>query len=173
MVTCFRFSSRPVAISLLLVIALQLCLPVYGLEQYWVSVGSFSSRENANGLLNEVKQNTVETTQVRNLERPNKKGLYRVLVGPYLVKSDAHEQRLQLRIQYADAWVWAEDVPELDQQPSDTSSAVQIIDLESVQKIDHETLNTIPDVSVDLELEGELVDEPPPGYGLHKLRRNQ
>ncbi len=145
----------------------------HALEQYWVSIGSFSSRENANRLLGEVTQHTDADARIRSQARSDEKIFYRVVVGPYANKSDAYQQLLGLQIQYGGAWIWTEHVDERDQRPPSSSTSVSPEYRDQVREIDVQTLNTIPVKTDDPEKEKKLVEETPPGYELHKLRRNQ
>lgn len=138
----------------------------FAAERYWVSIGSFSSLENANRLLNEVKQYSDDEARVQNLEQASKIALYRVVIGPYSTRSEANQRRVQLQIHYAKAWIWAENTPI-------SAPSVTINRLGSVRETAPETENKILGVSADQQVEGELIEEAPPGYELHKLRRNQ
>ena len=154
-------------------LALLLSVAAHALEQYWVSVGSFSSRENANRLLGEVTQHTDADARIESQVRSDEKKFYRVVVGPYAIKSDAYQQLLRLQIQYGGAWIWTEQVNERDQRPPSSSASIILENREQVREIDVQTLNTIPVKTDDPEKEKKLVEETPPGYELHKLRRNQ
>lgn len=141
------------------------------MERHWVSVGSFSSHKNAHRQLVEVKLHTEAEARIYNQRGSNEKEFYRVVVGPYAIKSDAHQERLKLQIQYADAWIWTEHDEDPDHRSSNIATPVQLEFLDPGREIDPQARYTIPRNSDKPEMDRKLVEEPPPGYGLHKLRR--
>ena len=164
---------KQVAIYTMASLVLVVSGATHALEQYWVSVGSFSSQENANRLLGEVTQHTDADARIRSLARSGEKKSYRVVVGPYVIKSVAYQQLLELQIQYEGVWIWTEHVDERDQRPPSSSASDLPKYREQITEIDFQTLNTNPTNTEDPEKEKKFVEEPPAGYELHKLRRNQ
>ena len=99
--------------------------------------------------------------------------IYRVIVGPFDHKSDAVEKRAQLQIDYPGAWVWTERLDSLSASQVDMSNELKPDSMETVPEITLESSILPSEVSPDWSEEKQLIEEAPPGYGLHKLRRNE
>ena len=159
--------------------------------QYWVSVGSYKTNDNAQRASRDARNKMGDTFSVIRVDTP--KGLYfRVATGPFADRSQADERiRSAIASGYQGAWMWGdqEEVFASGLQ-SDLSSATDLSDAQLDIDIDDINLDDIlsddsyledlPEVRrenssegiVELEDVPELVEEAPSNYKLNKLRRD-
>lgn len=168
-----RLPMRQVTIYSILCLTLLVSHATYAAERYWVSVGSFASENNASRLLTTLTERLAITTQLQSLEKSEEHRIYRVVVGPFDHKPDAVEKRVQLQIDYPGAWVWTERLDSLSASQVDMSKELNSDSMETVPEIPLESSVLHSEVSSDWSEEKQLIEEAPPGYGLHKLRRNE
>ncbi len=169
---------------LLLPVLFMAASPVWGETQFWVSVGSYmeqgnalTERDRAVGLLSE-SFSVVGTSTDRGY-------FYRVAAGPFLTRELAEDRvRAARDAGFPGAWLWVDESEAFSTQidpassealrsgdvlpgilpdeeypadPSETYSSGDALNDEGIM-----TREKIPD----------LVEEPPPGFQLNKLRRD-
>ncbi len=149
-------------------------------EQYWVAVASFGSESAAQAGAQRLSRDIAEPLSVHGSQT----GVgyrYRVLAGPYADRSAAKAAMEQARAGgVLDAWVFA-DVDGSVQASSVVSASYEGAQDTSLYGDDYqyeplpetETYPTWQQQSeADSQEDRQLVEEPPPGYRLHRLRRD-
>lgn len=157
--------------------------------QYWVSISSYKDQQRAEKASAEVTGKIDDKISVIGVET-SKGYFYRVVSGPYLTRVLAEDRVREARSRgFASAWLWP-DESDLANTRYDDSSYTFDFDTDSIDYSSDLDLDL--DLELDLDLRyldedataGEIemreqredtpvmVDEPPPGYQLNKLRRD-
>ena len=175
---------RLLRISLYLVATLSAASSVANSE-YWVAVGSYHDPNRAETVRAEATRLLPESFTVTQFETDG--GLwYRVLGGPYLSRGIADHMREEAaRVGFDNAWILATKTggfPYPDMAGSRLSDFPDSSLLEEYESLRSDTEasvggtgNRLGDDGTDAstqERARELVDEPPPGFQLHRLQRH-
>ncbi len=160
---------------------------VYADLQFWVSVGSYQQLEGAQAARDRASIDLGEAFELVDVET-DKGHFYRVAAGPYLRREMAEDQVRNARDRgYSGAWLWADedsvfssvtrgtDSPgsgfRLDDETYDTDYSLPEYD--SPEPYINEDLGVDDaDMIMRREEAPELVEEPPEGFKLNKLRRD-
>jgi len=157
-------------------------VPVYAEQQYWVTVGSFQSADAAERVREQASAQLADSFTVVGAQ--TEKGyFYRVAAGPY-TRDMARDSLAGARAGgYTQAWMWSDDASTF------TTTGEFSTDFSTDYSSDYDL--ELPEYSTDLDsfdyddtipAEAELIDkrekppemveEPPPGYKLNKMRRD-
>lgn len=172
-------------------LAFALLLPVqsaWAEVQYWVSVGSYKSAENASKAIAQADVQLSEAYSAIGVDTAAGY-YYRVAAGPYATREAAAEQvRVARQSGFSGAWVWADESDQfatnrlesdysldseyrLDTDFSDLDAELERLNSEYGEL---DTYSSEPAENPGLEREEvpELVEEAPPSFKLNKLRRD-
>lgn len=164
-------------------IALILSANTFAGTEYWISVGSYANEQNARQVLVKIKSSeSVEIIEVRD----NESRIFRVALGPYLSEGLARARLPAIRGHYEGAWLWKRSADAIETSSRGGEGALQSTDVElnsgaivlfgtlprfeTIEigtPYEDETPKTVPEEA------RELVEEVPPNYQLHKLRRTK
>ncbi len=159
---------------LMCIASLIVALEVSAETEFWVSVGSFQDRSNAEEALTRANALLPDPFTVTPADTPYGY-YYRILSGPYLVREVAEALRLEaLGMGLAGAWLLAVESGSLSPLPLEYLN-LDIPDIEP---------DTYDDALPPYEFDGRkrreerdpprtLIDEAPADYKLHKLNRDQ
>ena len=153
-------------------------------SEYWVAVGSYRDLNGAETVRAEATRLLPESFTVSQFETDGGYW-YRVLAGPYLSRGIADHMREEaIRVGFDNAWILATktgDLPYPDMAGSRLSDFPDTDLLEDYESLRSDagsysggTGNRLGDDETDISVQErarELVDEPPPGFQLHRMQR--
>ncbi len=159
-------------------------------QQFWVSVGSYKTAENAERAMTSARDMMSESFAVLGVDTPNGY-FYRVAAGPFLTR-DIAESRVQSAqsLGFNGAWMWAGQSETFSSNTVSTSSSaistssyeddLPALDAEynfdDTDELYRELDTTGESYDAESETEAgkvpELIEEAPDGYRLNKLRRD-
>ncbi len=159
-----------------------LAMQAQAADQYWVAVGSFNNEGAAQAGAQRIGRDLAEPLSVHGSQT----GVgyrYRVLAGPYADRTAAKVAVEQARAAgVPDAWVFAD--PDGSVQPSSVALPAYdaSTDAETSLYSDNYEYEPLPETETyptwqqqseaNSEADRQLVEEPPPGYRLNRLRRD-
>ncbi|XOV85409.1 MAG: SPOR domain-containing protein [bacterium] len=185
-----QYKSRHSGVELMSTIKSFSWLLVFGLStnafaetEYWISVGSFAKEKNAQAVLAKIKSTeSVELIDVRNSETR----IIRVALGPYLSEGIARARLPAVKAQYDGAWLWKRIANDASTFSSEEVRALVSFDTKPnggtplsfgtvprLQAFGNDIPDTVDIPKTAVEKGRELVEEAPPGYQLHSLRRTR
>ena len=164
-------------------IALVSSTTAFAETEYWISVGSYANEQNARQVLVKIKSaESVELIEVQD----NESRIFRVALGPYLSEGLARARLPAIRGQFEGAWLWRRSADAIELSSRGEEGALQPTDVEinSGAIVQFGTLPRFETIEIETPYEDEmpkmvpdeareLVEEVPPNYQLHKLRRTK
>ncbi len=162
-------------------VAVLLLLPAVAQAEYWITVGSFHDLDAAELTRAEATRLLPETFTVARAETDS--GIwYRVLAGPYLSREIADHMRDEARrAGFEQAWILAQESGELAMagysgsylsDPGLEPAAVEPFDEGQAGMATAAEPAEGSRQAPEEKAARTLIDEAPPGYQLHRLRRN-
>lgn len=146
--------------------------------EYWISVGSYANGKNAQAVLAKIKSTEpAELIDVRNSETR----IVRVALGPYLSEGIARARLPAIKEEYEGAWLWKRIANDASTVSIKEAGGLLPIDGTSLsfgtvprsQAIENDIPDTVDIPRASIEKGREIVEEVPPGYQLHCLRRTR
>ncbi len=148
---------------LICVLSLIVALEAAAEAEFWLSVGSYQERSNAEEALNLANALLPDPFTVTPADT-SYGYFYRILAGPYQTREVAEALRIEaLGVGYTGAWLLAVEPGSLSPLPS------EYLDLDALPPAEFDDT----DRTQDRDPPRTLIDEAPPDYKLNKLNRDQ
>lgn len=155
-------------------IALLMGMSAFGAPDYWVSVASAADLDEAERIQLEAGEKLSESFSLQPSDT-SKGFYYRVVAGPFpSLESAQHMVAEAEAAGYTQAWVLPASADTLDTTLLDDQDTDLDIPDDSLEPSATEDLQALPNdvLHQDTLPSHKLVEEPPPGYQLNKLHRN-
>ncbi len=174
---------RTLFLYIVTVLTVFLSTSVWAERQYWVALESYADVQDAETAMAAAADKLAERIAV--IGASTSKGyFYRVSSGPFLTRDLAEDRLLTAQgMGFSTAWVWSDDASafigatyssdaDFQFEEEYTYDETYVDDLPTRGVYDDETDASDADLIQRRETVPELVEEPPEGYKLNKLRRD-